>query len=138
MILFHSNSSKSAVKNKTAVKQWLKSVARGEGKRIGQIDIIFCTDEELLTMNRNHLNHDYFTDIITFDYSDSQENISGDLYISTERVSDNARKFNISDEIELRRVMVHGLLHLAGFNDNTAEEKALIRQKEDYYLALFP
>ncbi|MBE0662505.1 MAG: rRNA maturation RNase YbeY [Bacteroidales bacterium] len=138
MILFHSNSHNFTVKNKALIKAWLKRVAESEGRSIGQIDIIFCSDEELLEMNKKHLNHDYFTDIITFDYSDRQGIISGDLYISTDRVSDNARKFDISDEIELRRVMVHGILHLVGFNDRTDEEISLIREKEELYLSLYP
>lgn len=138
MILFHTKISDFRVNKKSLTKQWLKKVAENEGRKIGQIDIIFCSDYELLELNRKHLNHDYYTDIITFDYADKQSVISGDLYISTDRISDNARKFNNSDEEELRRVMVHGILHLAGFNDRTDEEIALIREKEDFYLSLYP
>lgn len=138
MILFHTKTGNFRVNKKSLTKQWLKKVAESEGRTIGQIDIIFCSDNELLELNRKHLNHDYYTDIITFDYTDKQSIISGDLYISTDRISDNARKFNNSDEQELRRVMVHGILHLAGFNDRTDEEIALIREKEDFYLSLYP
>lgn len=138
MILFHVKSNDFKVEKKALTKQWLMKVAEGEGRKIGQIDIIFCSDEELLELNRKHLKHDYYTDIITFDYSDRQDIISGDLYISTDRTSDNARKYGIPKENEIKRVMVHGILHLAGYNDHTDIEIALIREKEELYLSLFP
>lgn len=138
MIFFHTKTDNFRVQKKKLTKQWLKKVAESEGRTIGQIDIIFCSDNELLELNRKHLKHDYYTDIITFDYSDKQSIISGDLYISADRISDNSKIFDISEEIELRRVIVHGILHLAGFNDRTDEEIAMIREKEDYYLSLYP
>jgi probable rRNA maturation factor len=112
---------------------WLTEAARQEDKITGEITLIFCSDEHLLEMNRQYLDHDYYTDIITFDYSDGDE-ISGDLFISVDRVYDNAEMNGVSHENELRRVCVHGVLHLCGFGDKSDEEATLMRSKEDYYL----
>lgn len=123
------------IENTTQISQWLKNTVEKEGFDCGEISIIFTSDDYLLKMNQDHLNHDYFTDIITFDYVDNQ-GVSGDLFISIDRVNDNANTLNIPTEEELNRVMVHGVLHLCGYKDNTEEEKSLMRKKEDFYLSL--
>ena len=112
---------------------WLSNVALEESKLPGEIALIFCSDEHLLAMNQQYLDHDYYTDIITFDYSEDAE-ISGDLFISIDRVYDNASENTITREVELRRVCVHGVLHLCGYGDKSDTESRLMRAKEDYYL----
>ncbi len=104
-----------------------------ESKEVGDISLVFCTDEELLQVNKDHLNHDFYTDIITFDYCEGNT-ISGDLFISTERVAANATEFGVDFEEELSRVVFHGLLHLSGYNDKSEEDKATMRSKENHYL----
>ena len=104
-----------------------------EGRSIGEITLIFCSDEELLLVNQQHLNHDYYTDIITFDYC-SENVVSGDLFLSMDRIKENAIKFNVSFNEELHRVVFHGVLHLLGYNDKTAIEIKEIRDRENYYL----
>ncbi len=115
------------------LEQWIASVADEEGKKLGEINIIFCSDDYLLEMNKKYLNHDYYTDVITFDYSDDNV-ISGDIFISIDRVEDNAKTFEQKLEDELNRVIVHGILHLVGYKDKTQEEQITMRQKEDYHL----
>lgn len=104
-----------------------------EGCDLGEITIIFCTDEELLELNKQHLSHDYFTDIITFNYNDGKT-LSGDLFVSTDRILDNAKQLNIPFTEELHRVCYHGVLHLVGYNDKTDADCLLMREKENYYL----
>lgn len=118
----------------TAVIGWLKRVCREESVDIQAVNYIFCTDEHLLGMNKEFLGHWDYTDIITFPYHEPGEMILGDCYISTDRVRDNAKRYNASFHKELHRVIVHGLLHLIGYKDHTNEEKKLMREKEDYYL----
>lgn len=114
---------------------WLNACVEKENYKIDEINFIFCDDEYLLEINKKHLNHDYYTDIITFDYS-NDDNLSGDIFISIERVADNAFEFNSSFEIELCRVMIHGLLHMMSYNDKTPEEKTSMREKENEHLNL--
>src|ERR1044071_3674818 len=102
---------------------------------LGDVNVIFCSDDYLLEMNREHLDHDYYTDIITFDYSEEAV-VSGDLFISVDRVSDNASGLSVSFLDELNRVCVHGLLHLCGYKDKSEAEELLMRSKEDEMLAL--
>lgn len=116
---------------------WFSEVSDIELKELGDINLIFCSDEYLLEHNRFHLNHDFYTDIITHDYS-VEECVSGDLYISIDRVKDNAVDFKVSFKHELFRVCVHGLLHLCGYGDKTELDEALMRTKEDYMLAFVP
>jgi len=104
-----------------------------EGKDLGDVTLIFCSDEELLTLNQEHLKHDYYTDIITFDYS-TETYIAGDLFISIDRVLENASVEKVSCDEELHRVVFHGLLHLLGYNDKSRDEISMMRRKEDYYL----
>ena len=114
---------------------WLKKVVSSEGKKIGKIVYIFCPDEYLVKKNIQFLNHNTLTDVITFDYCKG-EIVNGDVLISTERVSENAKLFEVDFLTELHRVMVHGLLHLLGYKDKTKEEAELMRSKENYYLSI--
>ena len=116
--------------------EWLSEVAHSEGCSVVGLQYVFVTDEELYEMNVKYLNHNTLTDIITFDYTEN-EALSGDLFISIDRVRENAVTFAVSFDVELRRVMVHGLLHLAGYGDKTPEDEALMRQKEDEKLKMF-
>jgi len=113
--------------------RWLNNVIINENKTIGEIVFVFCTDEFLLAKNIKHLNHDFLTDVITFDYCDDNL-IAGDVLISAERVKENAKNFKVNFLNELQRVMVHGLLHLLGYNDKTEKDREMMRKKEDYYL----
>ncbi|MBX2964936.1 MAG: rRNA maturation RNase YbeY [Cyclobacteriaceae bacterium] len=114
---------------------WLKKVIESEGCLQGEINFIFCSDSYLLKINKEYLNHNTLTDIITFDYSEG-ELIQGDIFISIHRVKENAKIFDVSVDSELHRVMVHGVLHLLGYKDKSASQKATMRRKEDAYLSL--
>lgn len=118
------------------VTSWLDQVAQMENKVVDSLNIIFCSDDYLLDINREHLNHNYYTDIITFPTEMSDTGITGDLFISIDRVRDNASHMSQSFERELNRVMVHGTLHLLGYEDKTEDEQRVMRQKEDFYLAI--
>lgn len=124
------------LENETKIINWLSKVISSEDKKEGEISYIFCDDEYLHKINLEHLGHDTLTDIISFDYSIGNE-ISGDIFISIERVKDNALDFNVSFEEELRRVMVHGVLHYCGYKDKSKEEELLMRSKEDEKMVLF-
>ena len=121
--------------NETDLTNWISNVCSSENNEFGDISLIFCSDEYLLEMNRTHLDHDYYTDIITFDYTENQI-VSGDLFISVDRVRENASDFNVSFEHELHRVMIHGVLHLCGYKDKSDEEEKLMRSKENDALSL--
>lgn len=123
--------------NSKHITQWLLTVISDEGKTLGEVAYIFCDDNYLHKMNVEYLDHDTLTDIITFDYT-SGNIVSGDVFISVERVEENAKKFDVSFEKELSRVMVHGILHLLGYKDKTESEKTEMRNKEDFYLSLQP
>ena len=122
-------------KNKLANNRWLKMVAGSEIRKIGDINIIFCSDNYILDVNMKYLQHDYFTDIITFDYCEGKV-LSGDLFISVDSVRENSIEFGTDFEEELHRVIVHGVLHLIGYDDHTEEDKTVMRQKENYYLQM--
>ena len=115
-------------------KRWIKKIASEYGKKIGDIHYIFCNDERILEINNQYLAHDYYTDIITFDYSE-KEVISGDMFISLDTVRSNSEKFGTAYEEELYRVIIHGVLHLCGVNDVTKEEEKRMREAEDRALA---
>lgn len=117
-------------------ENWLKNVIASEGKKLGEISFIFCDDEYLLGINQKYLNHDTYTDIISFDNSVGKV-LQGDIFISTERISENAQIFDVSFSEELKRVLAHGILHLCGYADKTANEKELMRQKEDDKIKMF-
>ena len=114
---------------------WLSQVCLKENKKLNEVNLIFGSDDWLLEKNKEFLSHDYFTDIITFDYCEG-ELVTGDLFISLDRVYDNAELNNVSRETELNRVVVHGVLHLCGYGDKSSEEEKLMREKEDTYLCM--
>lgn len=122
-------------KNKRLNNAWLKFVAESEVRKLGNINIIFCSDNYILDVNIKYLGHDYYTDIITFDYCEKNI-LSGDLFISIDTVKDNAQFYGTEFKDELNRVIVHGLLHLIGYDDHTPEEQKVMREKENYYLEL--
>lgn len=114
---------------------WLSKVVQHEGFSLGDVSLIFCSDAYLLEMNKKHLSHDYFTDIITFDYTES-EIVSGDLFISIDTVRDNAMDNKVMFHVELNRVVVHGVLHLMGYNDKSDSEQTVMTEKENWALSL--
>ncbi len=134
MIEFNSTTSFELINPEETVT-WLQSVIASEKKTMGELSYIFCDDAYLHKINVDFLDHDTYTDIISFDYSQGNV-VSGDMYISVERVAENAENFNCSFRDELSRVMVHGILHYCGYNDKSTEEAKLMRSKENTYLAL--
>ncbi len=135
MIRYFNEDIKFELKHKLFNNNWLKTVAGSEMKRIGDINFIFCSDRHILDINLKYLQHDYFTDIITFDYCEGNR-LSGDLFISIDSVRENSVFYGTEFEDELNRVMVHGLLHLIGYDDHTESDIAMMREKENYYLDL--
>lgn len=124
------------LENEEAISAWLSAVIVSENKNEGEINYIFCDDEYLLKINMEYLNHDTLTDIISFDYTVGNE-LNGDIFISVERVQDNANDFNVSFDEELKRVIVHGVLHYCGYKDKDEESEQLMRAKEDEKIAMF-
>jgi rRNA maturation RNase YbeY len=122
------------LKNRRVLKQWIKNTIEANNKEMGDISYIFCSDDQLLDINKEFLNHDYYTDVITFDYSET-ENVSGDIFISIDRIRDNAKILELSYLDELHRVIIHGVLHLLGFKDKTKEESKNMRRLEDECLS---
>ena len=121
--------------NKTIIRNWVKQVAELHGKRVGEISYIFCDDEKILEVNRQYLQHDYYTDIITFDYTEGNK-IAGDLFISLDTVRTNAEQFGQEYNTELHRVIIHGVLHLCGINDKGPGEREVMEAEENKALAL--
>ncbi len=138
MIRFFNENISYKLTQKQVTRQWLKQQAEREGYAIGDLNYIFCSDEHVLQVNRDYLQHDYYTDIITFDQSEEDGKIDGDIFVSVERVADNATQVGVSAEQEMRRVLAHGLLHLCGYGDKTDDEVATMRAKEDEWLANLP
>jgi probable rRNA maturation factor len=134
-VFFHSECD-FTLANESEVIHWLMQSASNENKLIGEINYIFCKDDYLLEKNLTYLNHDTLTDIITFDYSENNS-LSADIYISVERVKENALIFAVPFEEEIKRVIIHGLLHLVGYKDKTEKEGKEMREKENYYLSNF-
>lgn len=124
-----------SLKKRTILKRWIKTIVENNKKEVGEISYIFCSDEQLLEINKEFLNHDYYTDIITFDYSETDV-VSGDLFISIERIKDNAKTLKTSYQEELHRVIIHGVLHLLGYKDKTEEESENMRKLEDECLLI--
>jgi probable rRNA maturation factor len=124
------------LENEEAIGSWISTVIKSESKKVGEINYIFCDDEYLLQINQEHLQHDYYTDIISFDYTVGNE-INGDMFISIDRVKENAQDFNVSFEDELKRVIVHGVLHYCGYKDKSEDDELLMRSKEDEKIAMF-
>ena len=135
MITFHNEDIKFNLKNKRLLKSWIKDSTQNENCSVGNLTYVFCSDEHLLNMNKEHLNHNYYTDIITFNYN-VEKQISGDFFISIDRVDENANQQNSKFTDELHRVLIHGVLHLVGYNDKTDLQQAEMTSKEDYYLNL--
>lgn len=125
------------LKNKNTFRKWINSEILSHGYKQGQINIIFCSDEYLLEINKKYLNHNYYTDIITFNYN-TGKNIAGDLFISIDRIRENAENFHSGFVEEMRRVIIHGVLHLLGFSDHLPDLKSEIHRMEDEALSRFP
>ena len=137
-IHFFSENIPFVLKGKRMVRCWLMDCIAREEKQAGILNFIFCDDAFLLPINRSYLHHDTLTDIITFDYTDQEGRVQGDIYISVERARENAKKFDVSAHNEIRRLIIHGVLHLCGYDDKDPADKRLMSEKEDYYLSLLP
>ena len=135
MVRYFKEDTKFEFKYRLLNNRWLKMVAESEIRRLGDINIIFCSDNYILDVNMKYLQHDYFTDIITFDYCEKKV-LSGDLFISVDSVRENSVYFGTEFEDELNRVIVHGLLHLIGYDDHSEDDIKVMREKENYYLDL--
>lgn len=133
MIGFNTEEITFNLKNKAILKKWISEIIAKKKRKTGYINFIFCSDEHLLNINKQFLNHDTYTDIVTFDYSkdDPKQNVSGDIFISIDRVKENAAKFSKTFEEELHRVIIHGVLHLLGYQDKTKKAKEEMRDEED-------
>ena len=123
------------IRDKNKLRQWISEVVQGEGQELSNVNFIFCSDKYLHELNVNYLEHDNHTDVITFDLTDEEDVVSGDIFISYERVRENAKNFGVNIANELHRVMVHGILHLIGYQDDTKEQRAQMREFEDNHLA---
>lgn len=132
---FFSEDTSYPLKNKNNLKRWIKDTIKAEGFKLGELNYILCSDNYLLSINQQYLNHDTYTDIVTFDNTEIAGEINGDIFISVERTQENAQKFNVSAETELHRVIIHGVLHLLGYKDKSAAHKKQMTAKEDEYLA---
>lgn len=137
MIAFFNEDIDFKFQGKNKFKAWLKKVADKEGFMIGQLNYIFCSDEYLHKINLEYLDHDTYTDIITFDNSEDEATIEGDIFVSVERIRENSQTLNTVFEEEVKRVVVHGLLHLCGYDDHTHEDKAEMRKLENNYILVF-
>jgi rRNA maturation RNase YbeY len=135
-ITFFSEQVLFTLKNKIKIRNWINNSIENEQSILGSVNYIFTSDKYLLDINKEYLNHDYFTDIITFNYCHENQ-INGDIYISIDTVKNNSQRFDVSFVDELHRVMIHGVLHLIGFDDLTEEQKEIMRQKENEYLEIF-
>jgi probable rRNA maturation factor len=133
MIQYITEGIKLPILKKSNVNSWIKETASVYGKKTGDIAFIFCTDERILEINNKYLNHNYFTDIITFDYSENSI-ISGDIFISVDTVKSNSEELKVSFDLELKRILIHGILHLCGQDDKTPESKAEMTKKENLAL----
>ena len=133
MIVYNSDEIKMPIFPKRKISKWIKSTALKFNKRVGEISYIFCSDEKILEINKQYLNHDYFTDIITFDYSD-ENIISGDIFISIDTVKSNSEKFGTMYIKELYRVIIHGILHLCEIDDKTPKQRIVMEENENFAL----
>lgn len=136
-IAFYAEDTELPVLKEDAVRQWIKAVATAHGKKTGNISYIFCSDEKILEVNRKYLKHDYFTDVITFDYTE-KDKISGDVFIGLDTVKTNSEKFNTPYIEELHRTIIHGVLHLCGINDKGPGEREIMEAHENEALAILP
>lgn len=124
------------LEKRTKVKEWLRMAAEKEGQTLGVVNYVFCSDDYLLGINKQFLGRDYLTDVISFK-DDDQAKVSGDIIMSTDRIRENSDEMSISFDEELRRIMIHGMLHLFGYDDLNEQDKVLMTAREDYYLSLF-
>src|SRR5438105_3042675 len=134
MIQFHLQNISFSFRNRKILKAFIVRLFQKERKDLGHLDYVFCTDQELLDINRTHLGHDYYTDVITFDLSSKPGPIHAEIYVSVERIKDNARLFNVPQSEEFTRVILHGALHLCGYRDKSRSDQRLMRKKENFYL----
>jgi rRNA maturation RNase YbeY len=134
MIYYNNIDNKYTIKEKRKINGWIKLCINEEGKKINTISFNLCSDEYILQLNNEALQHDYYTDIITFELNEKNEPIEGDIYISIDRVKDNAKSLKIPFITELQRVLIHGILHLCGYEDKSTKEEKQMREKENYYL----
>ena len=134
---FHFEKTRVSLGNRNRLKTFINEVVTREKKTLDSLNYIFCTDKDLLEINRQYLNHDFYTDVIAFDLSSSSKQILADIYISVDRVRQNAKTVNSSVRDELHRVMFHGLLHLCGYNDKAVRQRKTMRAKENFYLDLY-
>jgi probable rRNA maturation factor len=135
MAVFFYDTVTSGLKNRNKLKEFIPNLFMVEGKWLDTLSVIFCSDEYLLNMNKTHLNHDYYTDIITFDLSETKKGaITGELYISIDRIKDNAKTQQVEYNTELHRVVFHGCLHLCGYKDKSKEDIVVMRSKEEFYI----
>ena len=135
MITYQTEDMRMPAIRKRETSEWIKAVAATYNKKVGEVAYIFCSDEKILEVNRQYLEHDYYTDIITFDYCEG-DRLSGGLFISIDSVRENALEYGTEFNDELNRVIVHGILHLIGYDDHCDEDIAEMRRKENYYLSL--
>ncbi|MFN3377968.1 MAG: rRNA maturation RNase YbeY [Runella zeae] len=135
MIQFFNEDIDFKVPQSRITKKWLLNIIEAEGFHLNQLNYIFCSDEYLLKINQEYLEHDFYTDIITFDNSEEDNHIEGDIFISIDRVRENASTLQKKFEEELRRVLAHGVLHLVGYDDLEDEQELQMRAKEDHYLS---
>lgn len=133
-IQFFTEQTKFTIKNKTLIREWLSQIVRKHKKSIGEINIVFCSDDYLLKLNEQYLGHDTFTDIITFDFVEGKK-ISGDIFISVDRMKENSKLFHVEQTIEMHRLIVHGVLHLLSYEDDTPKNKKLMTAQEELALA---
>jgi probable rRNA maturation factor len=133
-VQFYSLDRNSALKERTRLKVFIENIFTSEKKKLGNLSYIFCSDEHLLTINRDFLKHDFYTDVITFNLSSSKTEIEGEVYLSVDRIKDNAKQIGVSFKEELHRVLFHGALHLCGYRDKKAADVLVMRSKENKYL----
>jgi probable rRNA maturation factor len=138
LIRFFSEDTDFQIRNKKKISNWISFAVSAEKQKLKGLNYIFCSDEHLLPLNEFYLKHNTLTDIITFDNSDIKEGIEGDIYISIDRIQENANKFEESFEKELLRVIIHGVLHLLGYDDKSEKDSKIMREKERYYVSLYP
>lgn len=132
-VKFYNEDSGYTLRNKRKLAAWARNTAQEEGFTVGDVSVIICPDEYLLRINNEYLSHNYYTDVITFDYGESGV-VAGDIFISADTVADNADAFKTDVAQEMHRVIIHGMLHLCGYKDKNDEEAAVMREKENYYL----
>ena len=134
-VFFHFDSTTFSLRNRKKLKNFVAQIFNSKKRGLASLTYVFSTDRKVLQINRQYLNHDFFTDVIAFDLSDTRRNLQGEVYISIDRVRQNAKTFNVSFSDELHRVIFHAALHLCGYRDKTTREKATIKKEEDRYLA---